>query len=50
MSAPSGTGPTSHDPESAQTKSGSQWQPMRKLPVLIGANPRCPFGQTIRSV
>jgi hypothetical protein len=42
--------PTSQDPESAQIKSGSQWQPVRKLPVLIGAKPRCPFGQTIRGV
>jgi len=50
MSAPSGTGPTSQDPASAQIKSGSLPQPMRKLPVLIGAKPRCPFGQTIRSV
>ena len=50
MSVPSGTGPTSHDPESAQIRSGSQRQPMRKLPALIGAKPRWPFGQTIRSV
>ena len=50
MSAPSGTGPTSRDPKSAQIRSGSLSQPMRKLPVLIGAKPRCPFGQTIRSV
>jgi hypothetical protein len=28
MSAPSGTGPTSQDPESAQIRSGSQWQPI----------------------
>jgi hypothetical protein len=49
VSEPSGTGPTSHDPASAQIKSGSLSQPMRKLPVLIGAKPRCPFGQTIRS-
>jgi len=50
VSAPSGPGPTSHDPESAQIRSGSQLQPLRKLPVLIGAKPRCPFGQTIRNV
>src|SRR6516164_8791031 len=50
VSEPSGTGPTSHDPESAQIRSGSASQPMRKLPVFIGAKPRCPFGQTIRSV
>ena len=47
MSVPSGTGPTSHDPESAQIRSGSRLQPIRKLPALIGAKPRCPFGQTI---
>src|SRR5215472_7118743 len=49
ISAPSGPGPTSHDPESAQIRSGSESQPMRKLPVLIGAKPRCPLGQTIRN-
>ena len=42
MSAPSGTGPTSHDPELAQIRSGSQSQPIRKLPVLIGAKPEMP--------
>ncbi len=50
MSAPSGPGPISHDPESAQIRSGSQPTPISKLPVLIGAKPRCPFGQTMRSV
>ena len=32
----------------AQIKSGSAVQPIAKLPVLIGAKPRCPFGQTMR--
>lgn len=48
-SAPSGPGPTSHDPESAQIRSGAQSSPIRKLPVLIGANPRCPLGHRMRS-
>src|SRR5690348_6852901 len=48
-SAPSGPGPTSHDPESAQIRSGALSSPSRKLPILIGAKPRCPLGHRIRS-
>ena len=47
-SAPSGPGPTSQEPESAQITSGSAAQPIAKLPGLIGAKPRCPLGQTMR--
>ncbi|OLE34831.1 MAG: hypothetical protein AUG47_00165 [Alphaproteobacteria bacterium 13_1_20CM_3_64_12] len=47
-SAPSGPGPTSQEPESAQITSGSAAQPIAKLPGLIGAKPRCPFGHKRR--
>jgi hypothetical protein len=48
-SAPSGPGPPSHDPESAQIRSGAQSSSIRKLAVLTGANPRCPLGNRMRS-
>jgi hypothetical protein len=40
----------SQDPESAQIRSGSEPAPISKLPVLIGAKPKWPLGQTMRSV
>ena len=49
-SAPRGPGPMSQEPELAQIRSGSDATPISKLPVLIGAKPRCPLGHTIRSV
>ena len=48
VSEPRGPGPMSLLPESAQIKWGLDWSPISKLPVLVGANPRCPLGERKR--